>query len=97
MEFLARVLVNPCLFLLIFWIIYDIIRYIETGEECMEFKEKVYKARMKLGLTQEAMAKELGIAFVTINRWENGVSHPNKLKEYKFNEFCKTNYIEFEE
>ena len=52
---------------------------------------------MKLGLTQEAMAKELGIAFVTINRWENGVSHPNKLKEYKFNEFCKTNHIEFEE
>ena len=97
MEFLARVLVNPCLFLLIFRIIYDIIRYIETGEERMEFKEKVYKARMKLGLTQEAMAKELGIAFVTINRWENGVSHPNKLKEYKFNEFCKTNHIEFEE
>ena len=97
MEFLARVLVNPCLFLLIFRIIYDIIRYIETGEECMEFKEKVYKSRMKLGLTQEAMAKELGIAFVTINRWENGVSHPNKLKEYKFNEFCKTNHIEFEE
>ena len=97
MEFLARVLVNPCLFLLIFRIIYDIIRYIETGEECMKFKEKVYKARMKLGLTQEAMAKELGIAFVTINRWENGVSHPNKLKEYKFNEFCKTNHIEFEE
>lgn len=63
----------------------------------MEFKEKVYKARMKLGLTQEAMAKELGIAFVTINRWENGVSYPNKLKEYKFNEFCKTNHIEFEE
>lgn len=97
MKFLARVLVNPCLLLLIFRIIYDIIRYIETGEECMEFKEKVYKARMKLGLTQEAMAKELGIAFVTINRWENGVSHPNKLKEYKFNEFCKTNHIEFEE
>ena len=44
-----------------------------------------------------ALAKELGIAFVTINRWENGVSHPNKLKEYKFNEFCKTNHIEFEE
>ena len=63
----------------------------------MEFKEKVYTARMKLGLTQEAMAKELGIAFVTINRWENGVSNPNKLKEYKFNEFCKTNHIEFEE
>ena len=97
MKFLAQVLVNPCLFLLIFRIIYDIIRYIETGEECMEFKEKVYKARMKLGLTQEAVAKELGIAFVTINRWENGVSHPNKLKEYKFNEFCKTNHIEFEE
>ena len=75
MKFLAQVLVNPCLFLMIFRIIYDIIRYIETGEECMEFKEKVYKARMKLGLTQEAMAKELGIAFVTINRWENGVSH----------------------
>lgn len=56
----------------------------------MVFKEKVLNVRLKLGLTQEALAKELGVGFVTINRWENGITHPNKLKEYAFNEYCRS-------
>jgi len=46
----------------------------------MEFKDKVYQARMQLNLTQMEFAKELGFGFATISRWENGVTRPTKLK-----------------
>lgn len=59
----------------------------------MEFKEKVYKARMKLGLTQTELAQKLGIGYATINRWENGVTKPTKLKEYAFVQFCARNQV----
>lgn len=36
----------------------------------MKFSEKVKYARMKLLLTQEALAKELGVSYATICRWE---------------------------
>ena len=63
----------------------------------MEFKDKVYQARMRLGLSQEAFAKELKVGIASINRWENGVTKPNKLKEYAFIEYCKAKGIKFEE
>jgi len=63
----------------------------------MEFKDRVFEVRMKLGLSQEGLARELGVGFVTINRWENGITKPNKMKLYAFNEFCKEKGIELEE
>ena len=59
----------------------------------MEFKEKVYQARMQLGLTQTELAQQLGIGYATINRWENGVTKPNKLKGYAFVQFCERNNV----
>lgn len=59
----------------------------------MEFKDKVYQARMQLGLTQTELAQQLGIGYATINRWENGVTKPTKLKEYAFTQFCERNNI----
>ena len=59
----------------------------------MEFKEKVYKVRMQLGLTQTELAQKLGIGYATINRWENGVTKPTKLKEYAFVQFCAHNQV----
>ena len=63
----------------------------------MEFKDKVYQVRMQLGLTQTEFAKALGFGFATVNRWENGVTKPNKLKEYAFEQFCKKNDVFFQE
>ena len=54
----------------------------------MEFKEKVYQARMQLGFTQVELAQQLGLGYATINRWENGVTKSTKLKEYAFTQFC---------
>lgn len=43
----------------------------------MEYKDKVKFARQKLMLSQADFAKELGVAFSTINEWENGIRNPN--------------------
>ena len=35
--------------------------------------------RARYGLTQVRLAKLMGVSFVTVNRWENGQSHPSRL------------------
>lgn len=35
--------------------------------------------REQLGLTQEKLAARLGVAFPTVNRWENGHTQPSPL------------------
>lgn len=63
----------------------------------MEFKDKVLKARLALNLSQEHLAKRIGVTFATINRWEKGHSKPSILLENKFNVFCDKNGVKFEE
>ena len=60
----------------------------------MEFREKVKTVRKKLYLSQEMMAKELGVAFATVNRWESGRCHPNYSAQRAFAEFCKAHSID---
>ncbi len=59
----------------------------------MEFKDKVKYVRKKLYLSQEMMAKELGVAFATVNRWEAGRCHPNYKAQKAFADFCTANGI----
>jgi DNA-binding XRE family transcriptional regulator len=61
----------------------------------MEFSDKLKCARQKLNISQTAMAQELGVAFTTINRWENERVMPNYRAIKKFDEFCKKNGIKF--
>lgn len=63
----------------------------------MKFADKVLKVRLQLNISQECLAKELGIAFVTLNRWENGHTEPKVLTRHRFDEFCKKHEITFEE
>lgn len=63
----------------------------------MKFADKVLKVRLQLNISQESLAKELGIAFVTLNRWENGHTEPKVLTLHRFDEFCKKHEITFEE
>jgi len=46
-------------------------------------------------LSQAAMAKELGISFATLNRWENGKCEPNYAAQKAFHEFCVRHNIKF--
>ena len=57
----------------------------------------IKKIRQKSFMTQEEFASELGVAFSTVNRWENGKTIPNMtaMKQLKF--FCEKNNIPFDE
>lgn len=41
--------------------------------------KKIRKLRQKLGLTQEEFAKQLGVSFATLNRWENRHTTPSQM------------------
>lgn len=55
----------------------------------MEFREIIKIIRKQLNITQEQLARELGISFSTISRWENGHTIPSKLAKTCLLEFCK--------
>lgn len=38
----------------------------------MSFSEDIKRIRRKAFMTQEDFAKELGVSFATVNRWETG-------------------------
>jgi transcriptional regulator, cro/CI family len=63
----------------------------------MEFQDKVKYVRMKLYLSQEALAKELGVSFATICRWEKGNRTPQLMTLGRFYAFCEKKGIKFEE
>ena len=50
--------------------------------------------RQSAGMNQEQFAKALGTTALSINRWENGKTHPNKMAQTQLFEFCKKNDIE---
>lgn len=64
------------------------------GDETMEFCTIVKRIRKELGLSQEQLARELGISFSTVNRWENGKSHPSQMAKELFYSFCKDKNID---
>ena len=39
------------------------------------------KLRKRLGLSQQGLARRLGIARATVTRWENGTRRPSKVAE----------------
>ena len=62
----------------------------------MSFAEKVKFVRTELKLSQEDLARELGVSFATINRWENGSYHPSRLAKKAFEDFCLNKNVKFE-
>ena len=63
----------------------------------MKFSEKVKYARMKLLLTQEALAKELGVSYATICRSENDNRAPQIVSQGNYYAFCESKVTKFEE
>lgn len=41
--------------------------------------ERVRGFRQRLGITQESLARLLGVTVSTVNRWENGHSRPSPM------------------
>ena len=63
----------------------------------MSFAEMVKYVRNKLKLSQEDLARELGVSFATINRWENGSYNPSRLAKKAFENFCEKHTIDIAE
>jgi len=55
--------------------------------EPKSFAEEVKTLRERLGLSQQAFAKALGVSFSTVNRWEMGHTEPHKLVREHFESF----------
>ena len=51
----------------------------------------IKELRLKLGLSQEALAHKIGVTFQTINRWERGVNKPSSLALEKIKKLGKKN------
>lgn len=62
----------------------------------MELSSEIKLIRQKALLTQESFAKELGVAFTTVNRWEMGKIKPGISAVKKIKTFCINNNISFE-
>ncbi len=62
----------------------------------MNFSEDIKKIRRKAFLTQEKFAKEIGVSFATVNRWETGKAKPNLKTMKLIDDYCKRNDIDFD-
>lgn len=62
----------------------------------MSFAEDIKKLRLSAILTQEEFAKEVGVSFATVNRWETGKSKPTIKAMKLIDEYCKKNDIDFD-
>jgi len=61
----------------------------------MNFPEEIRKIRQHLFMTQEDFAKEIGVAFSTVNRWEGTKSKPNLSAMKSIKEFCLKHDVDF--
>ena len=59
------------------------------AEDTNYFPGLVKETRRQLGLSQEELARELGVSFATVNRWENEKSTPSKLGKAQFDAFFR--------
>ena len=62
----------------------------------MTFSETIKQIRQKHFLSQEAFAKELGVSFATVNRWESGKTKPTYKTMKLIDDYCRSNNIDFD-
>ena len=63
----------------------------------IDFANVILKLRVKLNMSQQAMAKYLDVSFASISRWERGKYEPTKLVKMRLIERAKENNISLEE
>ncbi|MBK8576455.1 MAG: helix-turn-helix transcriptional regulator [Elusimicrobia bacterium] len=55
----------------------------------MQLIKKLELYRLENKITQEALAKKLGVAFSTVNRWLNRKINPSKIQAYHIEKLLK--------
>ena len=51
----------------------------------MNYSKSLKALRNKMLVTQEELAKKLGVSFASVNRWENGKCEPTMKAKRKLN------------
>ena len=54
-----------------------------------DYATLVKEVRRQLAISQEDLARELGVSYATVNRWENGQAKPSKLARAQLDAFCE--------
>ena len=62
-----------------------------------DYQKMVISLRNKLVLSQEEMAKKLGVSFASVNRWETGKHEPTIKVKRKIIDLCKKNRVQLYE
>ena len=57
-------------------------------------KELIKNIRNSVNMNQEQFADCLGTTVLSINRWENGKTEPNKMAQKQLYQFCKDNDVD---
>lgn len=52
--------------------------------------ERLETYRLENRISQQEIAKKLGVAFATVNRWLNGKTKPNKIQSYHIEKLLNT-------
>ena len=56
----------------------------------MDLINRLETYRLENKITQQALAKKLGVAFTTVNRWLNRRIKPNKIQSYHIQKLINT-------
>ena len=59
------------------------------AEIIMDLIKQLEVYRLENRVTQEEIAKEIGVNFSTVSRWLNGKTKPNKIQQYHIEKFLK--------
>lgn len=63
----------------------------------MSFSENIKKVRTEMLMSQQEFAEALGVAFSTVNRWENGRGKKPTFKTMKaIDAFCKEHGLSYD-
>jgi len=54
-----------------------------------DYPTLVKEVRRQLAISQEDLARELGVSYATVNRWENCQAKPSKLARAQLDAFCE--------
>lgn len=58
----------------------------------MDLVKRLEVYRLEHKITQQAIARKLGVSFVTVNRWLNGKTTPRKIQQYHIEKFLNESF-----
>lgn len=65
------------------------------GGRAVEYSDLILQIRKECALSQEELAKELGVSFASVNRWERKRTKPSQMAIRSIEGFCKTHQINY--